>query len=96
MTLDNLLRIGKLKPHEPSKLEIERLLAAAERGLADARFAALSSDTRLDIAYGAARNQSDYRGVPVSDAVAKECAAEAAVLLRQVRAWLAANRPELC
>jgi len=46
--------------------------------------------------YRAARNQSDYRGVPVSDAVAKECAADAAALLQQVRAWLAAHRPELC
>ena len=146
MTLDNLLRIGKLKPHEPGKPEIERLLAAAERALADARVTSLSADTRLDIAcraimqaamaamlangyrpatseaghhqllirvlpktvgmpvdrvrvldaYRAARNQSDYRGVPVSDAVAKECAADAAALLRQVRAWLAAHRPELC
>ena len=146
MTLDNLLRIGKLKPHEPSKIELARLLAAAERALADARVAGLSADTRLDIAYRAimqaamtamlangyrpatseaghhqlliqalpktagipahrvrvldayraARNQSDYRGVPVSDAVAKECAADAAALLQQVRAWLAAHRPELC
>ena len=146
MTLDNLLRIGKLKPHESSKLEIERLLAAAERALTDARVASLSADTRLDIAYRAimqaamtamlangyrpatseaghhqlliqalpktvgmpadrvrvldayraARNQSDYRGIPVSDAVAKECAADAAALLQQVRAWLAAHRPELC
>ena len=146
MTLDNLLRIGKLKPHEPSKVEIERLLAAAERALADARGASLSADSRLDLAYRAimqaamaamlangyrpatseaghhqlliqalpktagipadrvrvldayraARNQSDYRGIPVSDAVAKECAADAAALLEQVRAWLAAHRPELC
>lgn len=37
MTLDNLLRIGKLKPHAADKLEIDRLLAAAGRALADAR-----------------------------------------------------------
>jgi uncharacterized protein (UPF0332 family) len=146
MTLDNLLRIGKLKPHEPSKVEIARLLAAAERGLADARVAGLSADSRLDLAYRAmmqaaqaamlangyrpatsepghhqlliqalpktaaipgervrvldayraARNQSDYRGVPVSDAVAKECTSDAAALLQQVRGWLAAHRPDLC
>ena len=33
MTLDNLLRIGKLKAHAADKVEIERLLAAAERAL---------------------------------------------------------------
>lgn len=47
-------------------------------------------------AYRAARNQSDYRGVPVSDAVAKECVTEATALLEEVRAWLVAHRPELC
>lgn len=46
-------------------------------------------------AYRAARNQSDYRGVPVSDAVSKECVAEAAALLQRVRAWLAEHRPGL-
>ena len=29
MTLENLLRIGKLKVHAASKVEIDRLLAAA-------------------------------------------------------------------
>ena len=131
MTLDNLLRIGKLKTHAADKAEIVRLLAAAERALADAEVPGLSSDTRLDAAYRAilqaaliamlangyrpatseaghhqvliqalpktanipsdrvrvldafraARNQSDYRGIPVSDSVAAECAAEAAKLV---------------
>lgn len=120
-------------------------MAAAERALADASVAGLSSDARLDLAYRgimqaalvamlangfrpatsepghhrlliqalpktagiatervrvldayrAARNRSDYLGVPVSDAVAQECAADADVILQQVRAWLAANHPEL-
>jgi hypothetical protein len=35
-------------------------------------------------AYRKARNQSDYRGIPVSDAVAKECADEARRLLAEV------------
>jgi hypothetical protein len=145
MTLDNLLRIGKLKAHVADKAEIARLLAAAERALVDARVAGLSSDTRLDAAYRAimqaalvamlangyrpatseaghhqvlvqalpktahlsadrvpvldafraVRNQSDYRGVPVSDSVAAECAAEARKLLDDVRTWLASHRPEL-
>ena len=42
-------------------------------------------------AYRAARNRSDYLGVPVSDAVAQECAADAAAVLQHVRAWLGAN-----
>jgi hypothetical protein len=46
-------------------------------------------------AYRAARNQADYAGTPVSDAVAKECVAEARKTLGDVRAWIAANRPEL-
>lgn len=145
MTLENLLRIGKLKAHAADKLEISRLLSAAARALADARVAELSSDTRLDAAYRvimqaalvamlsngyrpatseaghhqlliqalpktagmasdrvqvldayrAARNQSDYRGVPVSDSVAWECVADAQSTLEQVRAWLAAHRPDL-
>jgi hypothetical protein len=53
MTLENLLRIGKLKVHAAGKVEIERLLAAAERALADASVTELSSDSRLDLAYRA-------------------------------------------
>jgi hypothetical protein len=53
MTLDNLLRIGKLKPHIADKAEIERLLAAAERALQDAGLQGLSTDSRLDLAYRA-------------------------------------------
>jgi hypothetical protein len=43
-------------------------------------------------AYRKARNQSDYRGVSVSDAVARECAEEADRLLADVRAWINARR----
>ncbi len=145
MTLDNLLRIGKLKPHTADKVEIERLLAAAGRALSDAEISRISSDSRLDLAYRAimqaaliamlangfrpstsepghhqlliqalpktlglppervrlldafraARNQSDYAGVPVSDTVALECAGEACRLIQEVRDWLSANRPDL-
>ena len=145
MTLDNLLRIGKLKPHAADKVEIGRLLAAARRALKDAGLDQVSSDTRLDLAYRAimqaalaamlahgyrpatsepghhqliiqtlpktagiaaerirvldgfrsARNQSDYRGVPVSDAVARECLAEARMIVDEVRVWLAAQHPRL-
>ena len=145
MTLDNLLRIGKLKAHAADKVEIGRLFESARRALADAAIAGLSPDARLDLAYRAimqaalaamlangyrpatsepghhqlliqalpktagfsaerigvldayraARNLSDYRGVPVSDGVARECTAEAASILAEVRAWIAAHRPEL-
>jgi hypothetical protein len=43
-------------------------------------------------AYRKARNQSDYRGVSVSDAVARECAVEAVRLLAEVRVWINARR----
>ncbi len=142
MTLENLLRIGKLKAHATDKQEIARLLGSADRALKDASVAALSTDSRLELAYRAlmqaalaamlangyrpatsepghhqvviqalpktigmaaervlvleayrkARNQSDYRGVPVSDAVARECAEDAHRLLADVRAWIDARR----
>jgi hypothetical protein len=45
MTLENLLRIGKLKAHAADEREILRLLDSAERGLKDAAFASLSGDS---------------------------------------------------
>jgi hypothetical protein len=137
MTLENLLRIGKLKAHAADEREIARLLESADRALKDASVAGLSSDSRLDLAYRAlmqaalaavmangyrpatsepghhqlliqalpktigmapervpvleayrkARNQTDYRGVPVSDAVAGECVEDARRLIAEVRAW---------
>lgn len=41
------------------------------------------------------RNLSDYSGDLVSDAAVAECVANAHELLTHVRAWLAANRPDL-
>lgn len=38
------------------------------------------------------RNQVDYHGVPVSDAVAAECGQAAARLIAEVRAWRAARQ----
>ena len=142
MTLENLLRIGKLKAHAADEGEIARLLESAQRALGDAAVAGLSADARLELAYRAlmqsalaamlasgyrpstsepghhqvviqalpktigmapdrvqlleayrkARNQSDYRGVPVSDAVAGECVEDARRLLADVRAWIEARR----
>lgn len=142
MTLENLLRIGKLKAHAADEREIARLLESADRALGDTSVAGLSTDARLELAYRAlmqsalaamlasgyrpstsepghhqvviqalpktigmapdrvqlleayrkARNQSDYRGVPVSDAVAGECVEDARRLLAEVRAWIEAGR----
>lgn len=39
-------------------------------------------------AFRKARNQSDYQGIPVSDAVAGECADEARRLLAEVRSLI--------
>lgn len=141
MTLEDLLRIGKLKAHAADEAQIARLLESADRALADAAVAGLSTDSRLELAYRAlmqaalaamlasgyrpatsepghhqvviqalpktigmapervqvleayrkARNQMDYRGVPVSDAVARECVEEAGRLLAEVRAWIEAR-----
>jgi hypothetical protein len=48
-----------------------------------------SERVRVLEAFRKARNQNDYRGIPVSDAMARECAEEAGRLLAEVRAWLA-------
>jgi hypothetical protein len=53
MTLQNLLKIGRLKEHDPTPAEVQRLLAAAERNLADAQVAEISDETRFDAAYRA-------------------------------------------
>ncbi len=44
-------------------------------------------------AFRKARNQSDYHGASVSDAVADECVGEARRLLADVRAMIEAQRP---
>lgn len=53
MSLENLLKIGQLKKHPPDAREIQRLVAAAGRNLADARVTSISSETRFDAAYKA-------------------------------------------
>ncbi len=53
MTLANLLRTGQLKNHEPDATEIQRLLQAARRNIADSRVLAISTETRFDAAYKA-------------------------------------------
>ena len=51
MSLENLVKIGKLHPHEARRDEIQRLLRGLERSLADARIKGLSNEGRLTAAY---------------------------------------------
>ncbi|MDK9690204.1 MULTISPECIES: DNA-binding protein [Azospira] len=51
MTLENLLAIHRLQAFEATPDGVLRLLASAERNLADARLSKLSNDNRFDAAY---------------------------------------------
>lgn len=51
MSLDDLVRKGRLKPHTPNATEATRLLAAARRNLRDASLDELSEESRFDLAY---------------------------------------------
>lgn len=53
MTLQNLQRIGKIKDHAPTAAEVQRLLAAIDRNIADAGVDAISDENRFDAAYKA-------------------------------------------
>ncbi|MGH8528220.1 MAG: DNA-binding protein [Nevskiales bacterium] len=53
MSLENLHRIGQLKPHAVTRAEIGKLLAAARRNLEDAVKPDNSTETRFDCAYKA-------------------------------------------
>lgn len=53
VSLDNLVKIGKLHPHEARRDEIQRLLRGLERSLADSRVEALSNEGRLAASYDA-------------------------------------------
>jgi hypothetical protein len=52
--LDNLVRIGKLKPEPPATAELEGLLRSGIRRLDDAAREELSLVSRFDLAYNAA------------------------------------------
>lgn len=53
MSLENLSKIGQLKPHDTDAAEIGRLLEAARRNIRDAKVEAISVETRFDAAYKA-------------------------------------------
>jgi hypothetical protein len=52
--LDNLVRIGQLKPEPSAQAELEGLQRSGSRRLADAERAELSLESRFDLAYNAA------------------------------------------
>ena len=51
MSLENLTKIGRLKPYSASKEDAAKLLAAAHRNLKETRIPGLSPETRFDLAY---------------------------------------------
>lgn len=51
MTLQNLLAINRLQPHEVDSTAVLKLLDSAGRNLADARVDAIGNDNRFDAAY---------------------------------------------
>jgi hypothetical protein len=53
MTLENLLRVGRLREHPVNHAEIQRLLDAAQRSLRDSRVPEISPESRFDLAYKA-------------------------------------------
>ena len=53
MTLENLLAIRRLVRHEAGRAAILKLLAAADRNLADAKVTTISAENRFDAAYKA-------------------------------------------
>lgn len=52
--LDNLVRIGKLKAEPPAQAEFDGLARSGQVRLRDAENAALSPESRFDLAYNAA------------------------------------------
>jgi hypothetical protein len=53
MSLENLIKTHQIKPHATHPDEVQRLLAAATRNLADACTGVISDETRFDAAYKA-------------------------------------------
>jgi len=53
VSLRNLLKIDQLAQHETNANQVGKMLAAAERSVADAREDSISPETRLDAAYRA-------------------------------------------
>lgn len=53
MSLENLVKINQLQHHAANPAEVQRLLTAARRNLADSEVKGISDETRFDAAYKA-------------------------------------------
>ena len=53
-TLENLVKIGKLKKEPPDQKEFERMLNSAKRGIKDSQIVGISEDGQFSFVYGAA------------------------------------------
>lgn len=53
MSLENLLKIGRLHEHETTAREVIKMLDAAKRAVKDAEVEGVSAETRFDAAYRA-------------------------------------------
>lgn len=145
MSLENLLRIGRIRPHTTDRTEIGKLLKGAARNLKDAGNPDNSNAVRFNCAYTAImqvsqaalfangyrsntsegghhvtmvqtlvhtigldaarvqvldahrrkRNVIDYSGEDAEPSEVRDAIAAAQALLKDVRAWLAKNHPEL-
>ena len=106
MSLENLVKIGQLKAHPVDGREIEQLLVAARRNLADARVTSISAETRFDAAYKAIMQSSlaalmmhgyrpDTKALGHHTSTAEHCIREAEHVIDRVVAWRAANRSDL-
>jgi len=109
MSLENLIKINQLQRHTATADEVQRLLAAAHRNLADSAVAGLSDETRFDAAYKAImqcammglmamrkkRNLNDYSGDLIEPAAVRNCISHAQSLLTHTHQWLSEHRPEL-
>lgn len=51
MSLENLVKIHQLQHHATNAQEVQRLLTAASRNLADSKTTTISDETRFDAAY---------------------------------------------
>lgn len=52
--LDNLVKIGRLKAEDATRKEFDGMLASAARSLGDAQNEDLETDSKFELAYGAA------------------------------------------
>jgi hypothetical protein len=109
MTLENLLRIGSLKRHQPSDADLLRLLAMLANGFrpssnAPGHHATLIQSLPKSIGVQKKqmalldqlrrkRNLHDYTGMDVSEKEADACMLAAAELFDTVEAWLREHRP---